>query len=804
MRRRAVRGADPHPCSSIPTVTPYALARLNLFALVATVLLADAAPAYAQTEIAETSDSSSAETLPALQALPVAGEAGLDLDGRLDEAVWQQATPISDFTQQDPREGAEPSERTEIRVIYDENALYIGAKLFDDPEGILAFQKRRDQGLGTDDRFMWIFDTFRDGRTGYFFEINANGLMGDGLIGGRVNKTWDGIWEAQVERLPDGWSAEIRIPFQTLNFNPESDRWGINFQRTIRRRNEEILWRGWRRNQGLFNPVFAGRMTGLQGLSQGIGIEVKPYATQRYLKDTREFDPTTFPRDVGFDLGYNLTPSLRAALSWNTDFAEAEVDQRQVNLTRFALRFPEQRDFFLEGSGVFSFASRSGPSPYFSRRIGLEGGVPVPIGYAARLGGQAGRYELGFIHANTESEAAADATDPRLPSEDFTVARVKRTLFSQSSIGALYTRRATRAGDVAGPAPLDRHTVGVDADFQTASFMGDQNLSLSVFAVWNSNPQRDTERSLDELTARGFRLNFPNEYWQAHLSYREFGTHYDPAVGFVPRNGFKRIEPRVAWRPRIESVDWIRRFQFDLQYRELDDITTGQLLERTWDFGLFSMDFESQDQFSVGLSRQYEFLDRDFNVGGQVPVTAGPYTTWRWNARLQTARYRRISLEMNADWGEFWDGDRMGLSSQLTLQPLPGYRIGLELERNQIDLAQGSLDTNLVRINGGWDISPWASFTGNVQYDDLSELLGAFGLLRWIVKPGNEVFLVYSHNWLRTEPFGPDAGLGDGSGEGAGQGTGQGGSGLGLGPRDRSFATLSRGATIKVNYTWRW
>jgi hypothetical protein len=739
---------------------------------------------------------SPADSLPALQAMRLDPSATIDLDGRLDESLWAQAVPISDFTQQDPREGAEPSERTEIRVVYDDDALYIGAMLFDDPEGILAFQKRRDQGLGTDDRFMWIFDTFRDGRTGYFFEINANGLMGDGLIGGRVNKTWDGIWEAQVERLPDGWSAEIRIPFQTLNFNPESDRWGINFQRTIRRRNEEILWRGWRRNQGLFNPVFAGSMTGLRDLSQGVGIEVKPYATQRWLTDSREPDPTSYPRDVGVDLGYNVTPSLRAAFSWNTDFAEAEVDQRQVNLTRFALRFPEQRDFFLEGSGVFSFAPRSGPSPYFSRRIGLESGVAVPIGYATRLGGQAGRYELGFIHANTELQVGAGPDDPTLPSEDFSVARVKRTIFSQSSIGGIYTRRATRALPDGGNTPADRHTVGVDVDLQTATFMGDQNLSLSAFAVWNSNPDPAVDRSLDELTARGLRLTFPNEYWQAHVSYREFGTHYDPAVGFVPRNGFRRVEPRLAWRPRIDSVDWIRRFEFDVQYRQLNDITTGDLLERTWDLGLFSIDFESQDQFSFDISRQYEFLDRDFSVGGQVPVQAGHYVTWRWSARAQTARYRKVSVEMNLDGGDFWDGRRLGMSSRLTLQPLPGYRLGLELERNEIDLAQGAFDTNLVRINGGWDISPWASFTGNVQYDDVSELLGVFGLLRWIVQPGNEVFVVYSHNWLRTAPFGindPDDVVAGGSGNG-----------MALGPRDRSFATLTRGATIKVNYTWRW
>ena len=236
------------------------------------------------------------DELPVLEAYRLTDGTDVQLDGRIVEEFWSRAVPISDFTQQDPVEGGEPSERTEVWVVYDEDNLYIGAIIYDDPEGILAFQRERDASLGTDDRFMWILDTFRDGRTGYFFEINAAGLMGDGLMsgsgggrggfggggggggfsGGSSSKAWDGIWEARTARRPDGWSAEIRIPFRTLNFDPNSDTWGINFQRTIRRRNEEILWRGWRRNEGLRRPVYAGELRGLHGMSQGLGLEAVP------------------------------------------------------------------------------------------------------------------------------------------------------------------------------------------------------------------------------------------------------------------------------------------------------------------------------------------------------------------------------------------------------------------------------------------------------------------------------------------------------------------------------------------------
>ena len=257
-----------------------------------------------------------------LEAIRIPDNLSIDLDGRMDEEAWSLATPISDFTQQYPDEGGVPSERTEIRAVFNGDELFIGAILYDDPSGILAYQKRRDAGLGTDDRFMWILDTFLDGRTGYFFEINAAGLMGDGLItgsggggrggrggGGGMQKSWDGIWDTRVARRPDGWSAEIRIPFRTLNFDPNLNSWGINFQRTIRRRSEEILWRGYRRSQGVFQPIHAGRLTGLHDLSQGIGLEATPYALGSWRTQPADVEPTTYPRDVGVDVGYSLTPS---------------------------------------------------------------------------------------------------------------------------------------------------------------------------------------------------------------------------------------------------------------------------------------------------------------------------------------------------------------------------------------------------------------------------------------------------------------------------------------------------------------
>ncbi|MDZ7630336.1 MAG: DUF5916 domain-containing protein [Gemmatimonadaceae bacterium] len=365
-----------------------------------------------------------------MRAHRLGGRDALVLDGAVDDPLWQRIAPTGDFRTVEPIEGGEPSERTEIRIAFDEQNLYIGVMLFDsEPDQIKAFQRRRDQSLATDDRFMWILDTYSDQRNAYFFEINPAGLMGDGLLktgqGISINKAWNGIWRAWVQRSEAGWSAEIRIPFRTLNFDPASDRWGINFQRTIRRRNEEQVWAGALRAQGLFRPQNAGALTGFSRRSQGIGLEVVPYVLGNQDVAGSGSASRSTATKFGADLNYSLTPNLRAGLTVNTDFAETDVDDRQVNLSRFPLLFPERRAFFLEGASVFSFATASSPNPYFSRRIGLADGAPVSILGGARLIGRVGRQDVGVVHLRTQSGPTGGAP------EDFTVARVSRNFLSR-------------------------------------------------------------------------------------------------------------------------------------------------------------------------------------------------------------------------------------------------------------------------------------------------------------------------------------------------------------------------------------
>ena len=339
----------------------------------------------------------------------------IELDGRLDEAVWASAIPATNFIQVDPANGEPATEQTEVRIAFDSDTFYMGVTAHDsEPDKLLGFQRRRDEGLGSDDRFMWIIDTFLDGRTGYFFEMNPSGLIADALLGiNGQNRQWDGIWNGRARRSEIGWTLEIEIPFRTLNFDPNNDTRGINFQRTVRRKNEESIWNGWARNQGLRRMNNASMVTGIRDVSQGHGLDIKPYGLfTSEASPGRGSSATNLDASAGLDLFYNPTPILRINLTINTDFAQTEVDQRQVNLTRFSLFFPEQRAFFLDGAIFFDFASGNGQNnfnfgndrilPFHSRRIGLSADrAPQKIDFGTKITGQMGGQDVGILHVRT-------------------------------------------------------------------------------------------------------------------------------------------------------------------------------------------------------------------------------------------------------------------------------------------------------------------------------------------------------------------------------------------------------------------
>lgn len=662
------------------------------------------------------------------------------LDGKLDEPVWQRAVPAKDFVQQDPDNGKPATEPTEVRIVYGKTALYMGVTCFDsEPGKWLGYQRRRDEFLQADDRFMWNIDTYQNAQYAYFFEMNPSGLMGDALRGpGFQNRAWDGIWNAKVERSEIGWTIEVEIPFATLNFDPTKTSWGINFQRTVRRKNEESVWMGWARNQGLNRLTNAGTLNNMRDLSQGIGLDIKPYGLFAVRSSPgRVNTKTDTDVDAGLDVFYNLTPSLRANLTVNTDFAQTEVDQRLVNLTRFPLFFPEKRDFFLDGATFFDFQSTAQGGntllPYFSRRIGLDAnGNPQKIDVGGKLAGQYGRNDIGVLYVKTGEDGAA-------PSEDFTVVRLKRRALRQSYFGVLYTgRNSSLAGR------QTRHTVGADFLLATSSFLGSDNLSLGGFLVRTTNPL-DTGKS----SAYGFVLDYPNDPLSASLLYREVQENYVADVGFTPRVGYRRITPDVEFTPRPRNHPWIRRFVFGTEANVYVSTIDNSLLNRDFDINAFQVDLHSQDSFQFHLLPTYERLERNFAISPRITLPRGrEYSFMRYRFQFSMAQRRKVALAPTVEMGDFYSGTRTRLALDMNIRVRPGIIIYTSSEYNKVDLAEGRFHTRLFRVVPELQFSPWLAWVNNVQYDTQSAVVGWQSRFRWILKPGNDLYFVYTHNWL--------------------------------------------------------
>jgi len=682
---------------------------------------------------------------PVLTATELGAGERVELDGILNEDAWQRAQPAANFIQTDPDFGKPATERTEVRILFDRERLYMGVICYDsEPDKLLGYQRRRDEFLSADDRFMWVLDTYFDARDGYYFEVNPSGLMADSLMGsaGQNNRQWDGIWNAKIRRSEIGWVAEIEIPFRTLNFDPNAEAWGINFQRTVRRKNEESLWTGIPRNQGLRRLANSGRLEGLREASQGMGLDVKPYVLgTAFSAPSRGQDYFVRQGDLGVDVFYSPTPRLRANFTVNTDFAQTEVDDRQVNLTRFSLFFEEKRDFFLEGDSFFDFRSNAAFEseirvyPFFSRRIGLSANrEPQKIDFGMRLTGQIGQQDVGIMHVRTGEDRGA-------PGDDFTVARVKRRVFSQSFVGGILTRKNPRgAGDAL-------YTMGLDTLLSTRRFLGTQNLDFSGYLTGTST---GPGRSGDNLSF-GAELNFPNDPWEGAIAFREVQPNFDPAVGFVARQAYRRYNPEIAFSPRPQGHPWIRSFSFGADLEFQTDLA-NRMLTRNFEFKVFELQGHSGDNFAITVTPNYERLEEDFEISTGVVLPAGSeYRFTRIHFNGSTANRRVIAVEPSLELGNFFSGTRLDYSLGLTVRARTGVIIYTDAEWNRIDLPEGRFQTRVFRITPELQFSPWMALVNSLQYDNVSRVFGWQSRFRWIVKPGNDFYFVYMHNW-RDDP----------------------------------------------------
>jgi hypothetical protein len=659
------------------------------------------------------------------------------IDGKLDEPAWKSAVPIGELTQVLPKEGGIPSEKTEVRILVDGDSLYFGIICYDRaPGSIISTQLTRDADLGVDDNISVVTDPFFDHRNGFFFNVNPAGARADGQISNSAEFTsldWDGIWNAHARITSEGWVAEIAIPFKTLRFKPGQSVWGLNIQRVIKRYNETNRWSGARRDIWLSNLAEAGQLEGLPNVRQGMGLDIRPYG----LILRKEGDD--WKVDGGIDVSKNLAPNLNASLTVNTDFAETEADARQVNLTRFDLFYPEKRAFFLEGAGVFDIATGNPMIPdlipFFSRRIGLmeREGVPteVPILAGAKITGRQSRYNIGLLDVQTD-----DVADVGLSGQNLLAARVSRDFMKQSYVGGIFTR--------GNPSGLGNNTlVGADARFATSNFQGDKNLSLSLFAF-----RTDDEFSNTTDYAGGFSIDYPNDRWFANLNWKQIGENFNPALGFVPRTGIRKTNAMFMFRPRPEKAG-IRQITFHA-FPELITNLDNRVDNWRVDISPFEVEFNSGDLFEFQVAPEFERLPFSFPISRDVTVPAGSYQFTRYGVSVETATKRPWVVIAEANFGNFYNGTRRDLELALTLKPSHHLLLELAAQRADVDLVQGKFFTQLFSLQADYNFSPNISWANLVQYDNESRILGFQTRFRWILRPGNDLFLVLNRGWFRT------------------------------------------------------
>ena len=655
------------------------------------------------------------------------------IDGRLNDEAWTTAPKVDQFVQREPNRGQPVSETTNFFVCYDANFLYVGIKCFDDPKKITAKEMARDVSLGNDDRIQVILDTYLDHRTGYWFQIGPRGSIGDATIsenGAVFNKEWDGLWEGKARIVADGWEAEMAIPFKTMGFDKYNPNWGIKFIRHIKRKLEMSYWPVANINSFKFQVSDAGLLEGIKGISQGIGLDVSPYVIGGM--KTKKDETNQFNAKAGLDVFYQITPSLKASLSVNTDFAETEVDDRQINLTRFNLLFPEKRDFFLDGASLFSFgiqgddANAYGKSiiPFFSRRMGLDNnGLPIQINYAAKLTGTINNWNIGVLHVNDDHATG---------NTNFSVARISRSLGRESSVGMIGTY-----GNAVSPG--ENFVGGLDLKLATSKFKGNKNISLILFGL-----RSNTEKLAGDDYSWGGNFSYPNDFLSFSFGHHEIGKNFVAGMGFVPRTDIKETYGNIQIGPRPKK-GVVLQVITGIGFSHV--VNFSNILEsRQVNFNPLKIRFRSGEEFSYSVNENYEYLEKPFNIYSTFVIPIGTYQFYRNSLSLVTAGSRNLAGDIAYSWGGFYDGSRNDINAGINYKVAVPFFVGIRYKQNDVYLTNGNFTTRIYGINANVLFSPAITLYNYLQYDNNTKKIGIQSRFSWIVKPGNEIILVWTSN----------------------------------------------------------
>ena len=672
----------------------------------------------------------------------------LRIDGRLDEMIYTSVTPVSDFIQAEPRSGEPGTEKTEVWVAFDNDNVYVGVRASEtQPERMVVNEMRRDATIWQNENFAVAFDTFYDRRNSVVFQFTPIGGWADGqnTNEGSYSGDWNPVWTFAVQRVEGGWTGEAAIPFKSLRYRPGRGQiWGIQLRRINRWKNEVSYLTRLPDGLGTNGVQRTSRFATLVGIEAPPGsraLDVKPYVTSSLTTDATATPrlSNAFGKDAGLDVKYGITPNLAANFTYNTDFAQVEADEQQVNLTRFSLFFPEKRDFFIENAGIFTFAGVTGtqgdsPILFYSRRIGLEQGRQVPIEGGGRLTGRVGRYQLGFIDIQTD-----DVSQFGVPSTNFSVARIRRDILGRSYVGAMATRRS--ASTVARGSA---ETYGFDTQLRFFT-----NLTINSHWVKTTTPGLTG----DDISHRE-QFNYDGDRHGLQMEHLVVGANVNPEVGFLRRTDFTkdRMQARFSPRPRSGRVRKYT-YQASIEYWK----NKADIKEMREALGEFYVEFQNSDRIEITYNDTFERIPATFRIARGVNVAAGGYDNRIFRAQYEFGQQRFTSGTVFVEGGPFYDGDRKAFgftAGRVKLNPRFAIEPGMQV--NIVKLPFGDFKTRLVSSRATYTISPMMFVSGLAQYNSSNNTFSTNVRLRWEYLPGSELFVVYNEGRDTTPTGAPD------------------------------------------------
>ena len=677
----------------------------------------------------------------------------IKIDGILDEPVWQSVEPIRQLYQIQPDQGEPATEQSEVRILYDDKKLYFGFIFFDEMDKIVANDMRRDSpGLRSNDYGFLLLDTYNDRRNAVFFRFTPVGGMEDTAVsnsGGSLNTSWDIVWECRCKINEDNWTVEIAIPFSQLRFEKnEVMNWGLNFGREIARKREIAAWNEAPKTYGglaKYRTAYFGTLEGIEGITPSRHLELLPYVLPGASSESAT-EKTEGVFEAGLDLKYGVTPNLTADLTFNTDFAQVEADQEQVNLTRFSLFFPEQRPFFLEGASIFDVGiprpSFRRPPPlllFYSRRIGLAEVAPrvwkqIPILSGGKMTGKIGPYGIGILNVLTNKFEEEEIGTPEEdmfsePRTNYSVVRVNRDILKGSTVGGIFINKQ----DV----DAYNRTAGLDFSYRPTR-------EINIQGLWSRTFEADISGNSNAFFFGG---DWRTNLFRLDASYTDIGEDFNPEVGYIQRTDVRRFRGGGSYTPWPDKFG-IREIQIgpeiDLVLTQANELETQEITFDT------QFEFETGDDIGFEVKNTTENLEWDFRIQGiSIPVDDYNFTSFQVSAR--TSSSRMIGGQIQVEFGEFYSGTRRGFSIDATARPNAKFSIEPFIEFNRITLPGEEFDANAFGGRVSYSFSTTLFTKLFTQWSTDRDVLSANFLVNYIYRPGSDFYLVFDQNYDTRE-----------------------------------------------------